>query len=65
MRNPVAWLAWLGELVLGRRPATPAAAGPEAFPDLSYPPDWEALREQALALFRQSIEAAYRKGDDG
>lgn len=64
MRNLLAWVVWLGEAVFGRRPAAPAAAGLDAFADLAYPSDWEALREQALLLFRQSVEAAHRKGDD-
>ena len=64
MRNPVtAWARWLG---LVRRPtAARVMAGPEPFADLTCPADWEALREQALQLFRQSVEAAHGKGDDG
>ena len=57
MRNSVAWDFAPGFQARRGRSAIPPI-GLDAARDLADAPDWEVLRERALRLFRQSIEAA-------
>lgn len=61
MRNSVAWDFAPMFQARGRRSAAPPI-GLDAARDLADAPDWEVLRERALRLFRQSIEAADGEG---
>jgi len=61
MRNSVAWDFTPGFEARRNRTGMPTA-GLESALDLTDAPDWEVLRERALRLFRQSIEAAGGEG---